>query len=346
MFKKKFHDISCLVVGLGSIGTRHAHNLKKLKIKNISLFDQDYKKAKKVGKSLDAETYSSFQTALSNKPDLCLICTYPNTHIDIAKKCIENNSNIFIEKPLSTTTLGIQSLISNAMKKNLKIGVGHNLRFDPGLIYLKNQIQLKSIGNILSISVQMGNHIKNWRPGTNYKNHYILKTDGGIILDDSHEYDYLRWLLNDEVQSVYCQTNSLKTLKTKSESLATIILRFRKGTIATLLMDHVRPSYERNCFVIGDKGSIKWENFNFNSSSWNTYNSRSRSIVKTIKINGNVDSKSFNFYTNDPYISEIKEFFNSIIDNNKNQNGIDAFKTLKIGIAALNSSNKNKIIKL
>ena len=41
-----------LVLGCGSIGTRHATNLKKLGINDIILCDLDLTKAKKLGKKL------------------------------------------------------------------------------------------------------------------------------------------------------------------------------------------------------------------------------------------------------------------------------------------------------
>jgi len=346
MTQKKFENINCLVIGSGSIGSRHAYNLKKLGIKNISIFDKNNSVSKKISESLKINHHPTFDSALSSNPDLCLVCTYPSTHIEIAKQCLKKNAHIFIEKPISSNIVNVNSLLTKAKQKKLKIGIGYNLRFDPGLLNIRKKIQLNSLGKIHTISVQWGNHIKNWQPGTDFHEHYILKEGGGIILDDSHEYDYLRWILDDEVDSVYCQTNKTSSFKTKSESSASIILRFKKGTITNLLLDYVRPNYERNCHIIGEKGSIKWENHSLTHSSWNKFNSRSFSKVVTTNLKNKTKTDLFKFKTNQLYIQELNHFLNSLISNEKFQDGFDALKTLKIGLAALESAKKNKVIHL
>ena len=108
----------------------------------------------------------------------------------------------------------------------------------------------KEIGKPLSILIKFGHNIKFWKPGTNYRNHYILKKGGGIILDDSHEYDYLGWLFDDEIKSVYCQTQKTNSIKTETESFASMILKTKKGLIdaykdiiPTLLKQKEDPSY-------------------------------------------------------------------------------------------------------
>lgn len=35
-------------------------------------------------------------------------------------------------------------------------------------------------------------------------------------------------------------------IKTETESIATIMMTFKKGTIANLILDYVRPNYERS----------------------------------------------------------------------------------------------------
>lgn len=345
--KQKFNDFNCLVIGTGSIGTRHAYNLKKLGIRNISIYDVNKHQAKKNAKNLKLNYHSDFRTALLSKPDVCFICTYPSTHIKIAEKCVRNGSHLFIEKPLSTNLNNVKSLLNQIEKNKIKIAIGYNLRYDPGLTEIKKIINSNRIGRILSVSSQWGHHIKNWHKGRNFKNHYILKSNVGIILDDSHEYDYLRWILNDEVKSVYCQTNKSKTLKANSESIASMMLRFRKGPIATVTLDYIRPKYERSCHIIGEKGSIKWESLQIEKNSSKSYSNLSLSKISIINSNGQNLENSFKFKSNKLYVDELKNFFSYLNNENKIlSDGFDGLKTLKIGLAALESSKKNKIINL
>jgi predicted dehydrogenase len=238
-------------------------------------------------------------------------------------------------------------MLKKAKTKKLKVAVGYNLRFDKGINLLKHKLQQKEIGKPLSILITFGHNIKFWRPGTNYKNHYILKKGGGIILDGSHEYDYLRWLFEDEIKSVYCQTRSTDSIKTETESFASIMLKTKKGLIANLNIDYLRPFYERSCYIIGEKGSLRWE-YNLTKSAWSTYTQKVNSKV-TLQLLSKSSSQVFNniIRVNDMYINEIRNFVESIVLNKKPLvDGFDGLNTLRLGVAALESAKKKKIISL
>ena len=336
-----------MIIGCGSIGERHLYNLKNLGIENISIFDTDSKRLSSLSKKYSVKQFSNLESALSSKPNFSIICTFPNSHLQIANYCIKSNSNIFIEKPISSDILGVIKMLNSAKSKRLKVAVGYNLRFDKGLNLLKQKLQQRKIGRPLSIMIKFGHNIKFWRPGTNYKNHYILKKGGGIILDDSHEYDYLRWLFEDEIKSVYCQTRKTSNIKTETESFASITLKSKKGLVANLNVDYLRPSYERGCYIIGEKGSLQWD-YNLTKPSWSTYSQKVNSKV-TLQLLSKPSTVVFNniVKVNDMYVKEIQNFLESIIHNKKPlTDGFDALNTLKIGIAALKSSNQNKIISL
>lgn len=344
---KKFHnDLKGLVIGCGSIGERHLHNLKKIGINNLAIFDENKRRVNELGLKYRSEKFYDLKSALSYKPDFSIICTYPDSHLRIANYCIDICSNIFVEKPLSSNLNGVEKMLKRAHSKNLKVAVGYNMRFDHGLRFLKNKLDKGVISTPLSILAESGHNIKFWRPGTDYKYHYILRKGGGIILDGSHEYDYIRWLLNDEVKSVFCQTRKMASIKTETESIASIILKFRKGTVVSLFIDYVRPLYERQCHVIGEKGDLKWK-FATKRSSWKDYDSLSDSTVRINLIGRESGVNNFLIPTNQMYLDEMTSFIQSIIEHKKLiVDGWEGLKTLKIGIAALQSARTNKVVSL
>jgi predicted dehydrogenase len=345
--KHPSNKLKALVIGCGSIGERHLHNLKKIGIKNIAIFDMDRKKVETLSRKYLTQKFDSLESALSFKPDFSVICTYPSSHLEIANQCINHGSHIFIEKPISSNIIGVQSLLKKADSRKLKVTVGYNLRFDPALLMIKGKLSRFEISRPLSISSEWGHNIKLWRPGKKYQNHYILRKGSGIILDDSHEYDYMRWLLDDEIQSVYCQTMQSNSIKTETESLAIMMFKFRKGTIGNLVIDYMRPNYERKCQIIGEKGSLKW-NFSIQNGSWKNYNNKANSSITTILLENHVNkNNTFRIRSNDMYIYEMRNFVQSIIEDKEPiVNGWEGLKTLKIGMAALKSARTNKIVRL
>ncbi len=192
--KNNYNNLRSLIIGCGSIGERHLHNIKKIGIKDIGILDTNKTRVDSLSKKYSVKKFYDLDTALSFKPDFSIICTFPESHIPIANSCINSGSHVFVEKPLSSNLKGVIPMLKKAKTKKLKVAVGYNLRFDKGINLLKHKLRRKEIGRPLSILITFGHNIKFWRPGTNYKNHYILKKGGGIILDGSHEYDYLRWL--------------------------------------------------------------------------------------------------------------------------------------------------------
>ena len=312
--KNKNHNMKALIVGCGSIGTRHLHNLKTLGFSDIAICDEDKKRIDELSEKYKVKKFHDLDSALSFEPNFSIICTYPNSHTKLASMCIDANSHVFIEKPISSDINGVEHMVRKADAKKLKVAVGYNLRFDPGLNLLKKNMKKNKIFQPLSILSEWGHNIKWWRPGTDFKNHYILQKGSGIILDDSHEYDYVRWLLDDEVESVYCQTRKSMSIKTQTESIAAIVMKFKRGTIATFVIDYMRPYYERRCHVIGEKGDLKWE-FMPKSGSWKEYGAKANSTVTSRFVNhAKIQTQNFGVKLNDMYINEITDFINSITD--------------------------------
>lgn len=334
-----------LVIGVGSIGERHLHNLRKIGIKEIGIYDNDKNRLKHVADKYNTTKIFDLNSAFEFKPNFSLVCTYPSSHINFANLCLQMNSHVFIEKPISSDITGVSRMLEYAKSKKLFVGVGYNMRFDKGLNILKNKLQNSKL-KPLCIFGQWGHNIRFWHPGKDYRKHYVLKRGNGIILDDSHEYDYLRWLLNDEVVSVYCQTKKITSVRTETESIATMNLKFKTGIIASLLIDYVRPVYERNCHIIGENGDIRWSYEIISSKSKFSKKANSRLIYRKLsKIPPIVTNNLVSI--NDMYVREMKNFLESIMKSKEPEvNGFDALKTLKIGLAAIRSASSDKVIKI
>jgi predicted dehydrogenase len=344
---QKYKKLRGLVIGCGSIGERHIHNLKKIGIKELGIFDTDQKRIELLEKKYSVTSFSKIESALDYNPNFSIICTYPQSHYELTKKCINIRSHVFIEKPISTKLKDMKNLLENAEIKKLKIAVGYNLRFDSGLRLLKKKIQNNEIGKILFISAYFGHHIKYWGNKDKTNEHYILQKGNGIILDDSHEYDYIKWLINEKVTSIFCQTKKLENIKTETESLASIFLKFKNEIIANVNIDYVRPNYERGCQIIGEKGKLEWR-FEMQKPTNKKYARKAKTIVKKELIN-NQTHKIFNkkIQVNNMYIEEMENFLHAIQNGCQPEvNGIDGLETLKIGISALKSAKNGKIIKI
>jgi len=264
-----------------------------------------------------------------------LICTPPNSHIKLAKKALKLNSHVFIEKPLSDSLNGIKQIEKLAKEKKLKVFVGYSFRFDKGLKIVKKLISANEIGQIFSFDAYEGWHLSNWRPWQNYEDSYTVKKNmgGGIILDGSHELNYLQWL-GGKIELVYCMYSKIPNISKNVEGIAEILMKFNSKAIGRIHLDFLNPKYNRHCEILGDKGSIIWSFEN-----------------KTIEIQKNLNKKikkiKYGNDTNQMYIDEIKHVIKCIKGNKDEIISLkESINTLKTSLIIKKSGEKGKSIKI
>jgi predicted dehydrogenase len=282
------------------------------------------------------ETCPTLEESLKKGVDAALICTPPSSHVPVALSLVEEGVHVFIEKPLSNSLNNIDELLENARSANLTLLVGYCFRFHPGLKTVKEILGTGELGKVLLAQAEFGQYLPSWRPWQDYAKSYTAMTEfgGGIILDGSHEIDYLRWLVG-EVKEISCFAGKLSALKVETIDVAGLLLKFSNGSIGMIHIDFVRRDYSRSCEIICENGSIKW---NYQENSLKIY----RQDNSQWEIYNNLTSNA-----NDMYEAEMKHFIACI---NKKEiplvNGVEGLKTLKVALAALESSEKGKVVRI
>jgi predicted dehydrogenase len=325
-----------LVVGCGSIGARHIRNLKALKVGEIAACEPDERRLSTMRDQYSlSEVFPNLGDALSRGYEAVLVCTPPSSHIAIAREALEHGAHVFIEKPLSNTLDGVDDLIKRASKEKRVISIGYNFRFHPGLRMIKNCVAKKEIGNALTARAQFGQYLPDWRPDQDYTKSYTArsKLGGGIILDGSHEIDYMRWLFGN-VREVFCYTRDTPNLKTDTEGIAEILLRFKSGCLGEIHLDYVRPGYARDLEIVGERGVIKWE---YESNAVDKYLQETKEW-QSIKLEGE---------NTDMYIAEIENFIASTKGFEEPfMSCIEGKKSLEVVLAAKESATTGRVIRL
>lgn len=327
--------MNILVVGCGSIGERHIRNLIEISSYNIIAFDTSKERLDFIKERYDVETCDDIERCFDCGINVVIVCTPPNTHLQIAEQAITNDAHVFIEKPISDRLDNLDELIKKATNNNKIISVGYCFRFSEGLNMVKSFIDSGKLGRISSIKAEFGQYLPDWRPWQNYKQSYTAKKDlgGGIILDGSHEIDYLYWLVGD-VREVFCFADKISDLEVETEDTAEILLRFSNGVIGGIHLDFTQRAYSRNCKIIGEMGTLVWDFgeqkvrfYSVNSKGWETYD---------------VDAD-----VNLMYIEEMKHFLQCIdglsiplID------AIQGKRVLEIALAAKESSERGVVMKV
>lgn len=324
-----------LVIGCGSIGERHIRNLKSIQAGEISAYDVNLERLSTVTKKYGVARYTKLTEALGEGVDAVIVSTPPSFHIPIASAAVDKNAHVFIEKPMSHALHGVDELIQKASRRKLALFIGYNFRFHSGLMLVKKMIDKGKIGRVLSARAEFGQYLPDWRPWQDYRRSYTAKRElgGGIILDGSHEIDYLRWLIG-EVSEVSCFAEKISDLEVETEDVAGILLKFKNGAIAQIHLDFVRRDYSRECEIIGENGTVIWS---YQDKFVRVYSAKSR--------------RWQHFDTgddlNDMYIQEMKHFTRCVSGKEKPLiDGTEGKRVLEIALAAKKSAETAEAVKI
>ncbi len=305
-------EYKILVVGAGSIGSRHIKNLKTLGVEHIGIVDPV--------RGLPSYT---LKEALKEKWDGVFICSPSSTHLRIALEVAKTKTPMFIEKPLSHNLVGLTQL--EKLNQNIKpIMIGYNIDFHPQFKKIQSILKKKTLGKVLGIRAEFGYYLPDWRPGTDYSQSYSAKKTlgGGILLDDIHEIN-LVYNLFGPVKNVFGLAKRQSNLKIDTNDYVEMILLFQNGIVGQIHMDYLQRSYSRHLKIIGEKGTLLWDLGNAKldlflalSKKWQT--------IDEIK----------NFDWNITYLAEAEEFLKYLkLKINPQSDLIRGIETLKIASA-------------
>lgn len=261
-----------LIVGYGSIGARHAKIARTLlPTADIRILSKHITSAPEYFNGV----FSELADALCFKPNISVICSPSNDHLYFANAFSNIGSNLLVEKPISDGALGVSELIKKCTKKYLVLQIGYNLRYFDSLTKLKALIEEKAIGEIYSAHIEVGQFLPDWRKNMDYRKSVSASRakGGGVLLELSHEFDYLMWIFGDP-NRVMAISDKLSLLELDVEDSAKIILEIPRGhgspnkTLISVNMDFCRRNTERACVIVGSGGSLRWS---FSKNSIETY---------------------------------------------------------------------------
>ncbi len=308
-----------LIAGSGSIGRRHLRNLRALGHKNFVLY--------RTGKSTlpDEEIAGIPQEfdpakALSHKPIATIIANPTALHMSVALAAARAGSHLLLEKPISHTLDGVKELQRLVAKKHLKVLVGFQFRFHPGLRKVKRMLEDGAIGPVVSVQAHWGQYLPGWHPWEDYRKSYAAKATlgGGVLLTLCHPFDYLRWLVG-EVTSVICQEGRSGGLGIDVEDTADVLLQFASGATAHVHLNYLERKEAHTIRIIGESGIICWDNA----------------------------KPANNFERNTMYKSEMRHFIACIEGKEQPLCTLeDGIKALNIVLAAKESARKKRLIEL
>jgi predicted dehydrogenase len=251
-----------LIVGLGSIGKRHLRLAREL-LPNANIRVLRHQECDSIPEHANG-CFSKLEEAIEFAPQLAVIASPASFHVDVAQSLARVGAHLLVEKPLSASLEGVSHLIDICGKQNTVLMTGYNLRFLPSLQRFRDMLKERGLGRVLSVRCEIGQYLPSWRPDTDYRQGVSARRElgGGVLLELSHELDYLRWVFG-EVEWVKATLSRQSSLEINVEDTAHLILGFAAGAeghqlIASVNLDFIRHDTKRLCTAICEKSSLRW----------------------------------------------------------------------------------------
>ena len=251
-----------LVIGFGSIGRQHIRNLKVCDKKFSIALLRKHTKDKDLGdcQALVDHVFFDERQALQWKPEAAVVCNPAPLHIPTAIGCARAGAHLFIEKPLSNSLRGLETLVRECRRRKLTVMVGYLLRFSPGLRAVKKILSQKKVGRVLWMEAVVGHNLKRWRPGRDYRHTVSAHKNlgGGVLWELSHEIDYVT-SLGGELKQLSAQVDKLSDLKMDAPDFCELNMEFKNKVRARIHLDMFDHARQRFCRIVGTQGTLVWD---------------------------------------------------------------------------------------
>jgi predicted dehydrogenase len=241
------------VLGLGSIGLRHARNLLALGARVIG-FDPSEERRSMLAAEGGLPAFHRDEALAA--ATAAIIASPSGAHFDDMRAGLDAGCHLFVEKPLSHTNQGLADLLDRANAAGKVVAVGFNLRHHPAVLQAHRIIREGHLGRPLWARLELADYLPHWRPGTDFRQGYANDPkSGGVIFDIVHEFDLAAFLLGvPEVKA--CVAAHTGTLGLASEDLADMVLVHPGGAQSQVHVDFVTRPRRRHTLVVGTEATM------------------------------------------------------------------------------------------
>lgn len=294
----------------------------------VSIYDDNIKRGQEAAQKYKSSFYSNINDFLNSDIDAVIVTSENSAHMEHVLLSAKAKKDILCEKPIATNLEDAQTMIDVCKDEGVKLQIAYPVRFCDAIKEGKELVD--NLGDLL--------FIKTTNRGRNPGGWFIEKelSGGGAVLDHTvHMVDVVRWYTGLEITEVSAQIDTMFS-KEDIDDAGILDLKFENG----LVMSH-DCSWSKNqkyptwgdvtIELYGSKGSLEIDAF---KDYFISYDDEGSAVAEY-------------FSGNDMNLELIEDFIRAT--EGKQEVGItgyDGLKSLEAALAAYESMEHNKTIKL
>ncbi|OGX07524.1 MAG: hypothetical protein A2Y03_02290 [Omnitrophica WOR_2 bacterium GWF2_38_59] len=221
------NKLKVAIIGIGHLGSLHLkdyNNLSSL-VEIVGVCDIKEERTTRLANHYNVPFFENYKD-LVGKIDAVNVCVPTKDHFEIARFFLENNTHVFVEKPITTTVEQADKLIELSEKNNLKLQVGHIERFNSAF-----QSARHFLSKPLFIECHRLNHFPN------------RSLDIGVVMDLMiHDIDIMLGLIDSPIKNIHAVGVNVLTLM---EDIASVRVSFENGCVCNLTASRVSEDVMR-----------------------------------------------------------------------------------------------------
>jgi len=246
------------IIGLGSIGRRHARLLASL-VAGVRIHAYRTRK----GALLEAPpgvVDEDREAFFSSRFDLVIIANPSALHLQTLREVVEARlaPTILVEKPFCLPD-EVAEATALVARSGSSILPGNCLRFHPAIALLKATLESGDLGNVVECHAHFGTYMPGWHPYEDYRATYAARRDlgGGVLMTSIHELDLVHHLFGDgRVVAAYVGRLALPDIDV--EDSAHLLLSLSRCRLANISLNFFERPADRFLKVIFERGVWSW----------------------------------------------------------------------------------------
>lgn len=214
------------VIGAGWFGQRHAALWRQLPhTELVAVTDTDAEALADVAVALGAAAHGDVQSLLDRDDiDAVSICLPDRLHEAAAVAAAKAGKHLLLEKPLAHDKATAQRIVAEAEAEDVRLMVGHVLRFDPRYVSVFDASRPERLGEPL--------HLRAKRNGIRETARRLGDRTSILFYMGVHDIDALQWIARSPITRVYAQ--KIERLATGNEDALYAVVNFENGAIGLL----------------------------------------------------------------------------------------------------------------
>jgi predicted dehydrogenase len=174
-----------------------------------------------------------------------VIATPVPTHYPLAKQALEAGKHVFVEKPPAMRAEEMDELVTLAEERDLVLMPGHLLLYHPGVLKLKELIDMGELGDVLCV---YGNRV----------NLGIVRSNENALWSlGVHDLSVILHLLDEDPELATAQGSA--SIHPGVEDVVFCFLRFPSGKIAHMHLSWLDPHKMRKMTVVGREKMVVFD---------------------------------------------------------------------------------------